>query len=94
MQLIGRLVGKPVPRKPLPTFVLKTVAMLNELAAAFTGREPDLTPEGAALVCETILTDCGKAVRELGYRAVPLETMFSDCWEWMQSDEGSRVRPT
>lgn len=92
IQTIGRLVGKPVPRKPLPMFVLKTVAMLNELAAAFTGREPDITPEGAALVCETIVTDCGKAVRELGYRAVPLETMFADCWEWMQRNGGSGAR--
>ena len=92
IQTIGRLVGKPVPRKPLPAFVLKTVAKVNEIAAAFTGREPDITPEGAALVCETILTDCGKAVRELGYRAVPLETMFADCWEWMQRDEGSRAK--
>lgn len=92
IQTIGRLVGKPVPRKPLPAFVLKTVAMLNELAAAFTGREPDITPEGAALVCETILTDCGKAVRELGYRAVSLETMFSDCWEWMQGEDGGKDR--
>ncbi len=86
IQTIGRLVGRSVPRKPLPAFVLKSVALANELAAHVTRREPDITPEGAALVCERILTDCSKAVRELGYRPVSLEVMLSDCWEWMQRD--------
>lgn len=89
LQAIGRLVGKPVPRKPLPAFVLKSVALANELVSHVTGREPDITPEGAALVCERILTDCGKAVRELGYRPVALETMLADCWEWMQGEDGN-----
>jgi len=87
LQAIGRLVGKPVPRKPLPAFVLKSVAFVNEVVSHVTGREPDITPEGAALVCERILTDCSKAVRELGYRPVPLETMLGDCWEWMHGEE-------
>ncbi|MFA6956942.1 MAG: SDR family oxidoreductase [Thermoanaerobaculia bacterium] len=89
LQAIGRLVGKPVPAKPLPAFVLKSVAFVNELVSHLTRREPDITPEGAALVCERILTDCGKAVRELGYKPVPLETMLEDCWEWMQGEESS-----
>ncbi|MBI2212312.1 MAG: SDR family oxidoreductase [Acidobacteria bacterium] len=83
LQAIGRLVGRPVPRKPLPAFVLKSVARVNEFVSFATGREPDITPEGAALVCERVLTDCSKAVRELGYRPVALETMLADCWEWM-----------
>lgn len=86
LQAIGRIVGKPVPRKPLPVFLLKAVALVNDLVSNVTRREPDLTPEGAELVCERIQTDCGKAVRELGYRPVPLETMLADCWEWMQRD--------
>ncbi|MGK2855573.1 MAG: SDR family oxidoreductase [Thermoanaerobaculia bacterium] len=92
VQTIGRIVGKPVPRKAMPAFVLKSVATLYELASFVTRREPEITPEGAALVCETILTDCSKAVRELGYRSVPLERMLSDCWDWMQGDGGSQAR--
>jgi nucleoside-diphosphate-sugar epimerase len=87
IQAIGRLVGKPVPASPLPAFVLKSVAFLNELVSHVTRREPDITPEGAALVCERILTDCRKAVEELGYKPVALETMLGDCWEWMQGEE-------
>jgi nucleoside-diphosphate-sugar epimerase len=89
LQAIGRLVGKPVPKKPLPAFVLKSVALVNEVVSHVTRKEPDITPEGAALVCERILTDCGKAVRELGYKPVPLETMLADCWEWMQGEASS-----
>jgi len=84
IRTIGEITGKPVPGRPVPGFLLKTVAALNQVASYVTRKEPDLTPEGARMVCESAVTDCSKAVAELGYRRVPLREMFEDCFEWMR----------
>lgn len=89
--VVGTLTGKKVPSRPLPASLLKLVAAGNQLVSHRTRREPDITPEGARLVCESTLADCSRAVAELGFQPVPLEEMFGDCWRWML-DEGTRQR--
>lgn len=86
---IGRITGKPVPKKTIRPRLLRVLGAISEGASWITRREPDLTREGAAMVCETILSDCSRAVRELGYRPVPLEAMLRDCWEWMKTEAGA-----
>jgi nucleoside-diphosphate-sugar epimerase len=51
-----------------------------------TGREPDVTPEGAAILASDALFDCGKAIRELGYRPAPLREILGDCHRWMLAE--------
>lgn len=83
--IIGTITGKRVPAKPINGTLLRLLGRFTEWASYATGKEPDLTRDGAAMVCETVLSDCSKAVRALGYRPVPLETMLRDCHEWMSS---------
>ena len=52
--------------------------------AAVTGKEPRVTPEGAALGSRYLFADCSKAERELGYKAVPLEEMLRQSIEWLR----------
>lgn len=85
--IVGRLLNHPVPGKPIPALVLKLAGRLSEWGSWVTHREPDMTPEMAALLSSTILCRSDKAERELGYRAIPLQTMFEDCYRWM-ADEG------
>ena len=56
------------------------------LVSRFTGREPFVTPEGAAYLSANVICRHDKAARELGYRAVPLRTMLEDCYRWMQAE--------
>jgi hypothetical protein len=56
------------------------------MVSRFTGREPLLTPEGAAYLSANVICRHDKAVRELGYRAVALRTMLEDCYRWMQAE--------
>jgi dihydroflavonol-4-reductase len=86
VQTIGAIAGKRVPKKPTSAAVLRTLAVLFDLASHVTRRQPDLTPDSATIVCSTIVCDTGKAVRELGYRPVSLREMFTDCYEWMRSE--------
>lgn len=86
MRVIGEATGRPVPRKPTPAGVLRVAARIQTLAAAVTGRHPTLTPETVGLVTREMQCDSGKAVRELGYRAVPLSAMVRESYDWLRQE--------
>jgi nucleoside-diphosphate-sugar epimerase len=81
--IIGDLVGRPGPRHAMPSWMLKGLGWAMDLASHITGREPAITPEGAKILAWEALFDCGKAVRELGYRPAPLREILGDCHRWM-----------
>ena len=83
--LAGEILDVRVPERTLPRWVLAAWARLSAAAARFTGREPDITPEGNALSCHEIRCTSDKAERELGYRAVALRQMVEDTIDWMKS---------
>ena len=86
INIIAELTGTRPPTRTAPPFLLKTVAFFQEVGAMFTGREPEMTREGATIVSETVLCDSSKAERALGYRPVPLREMLEDCYRWMKSE--------
>jgi dihydroflavonol-4-reductase len=79
IQLIGRLLNKKVPKKPMPSFVLKAIGRLSLWYSYLSKKEPDLTPEKAYLVSTDLLCSSEKAQKELEYKTVSLETMLKDC---------------
>ena len=64
----------------------RLAARLNVMLASVTGREPELTPEGAEMVCVSAKVVSTLAERELGYRPVPLETMIEDSYTWLEAE--------
>lgn len=83
VQAIGSALGKPVPARPTPGALLYLLGAFGALGGALSGRQPTLTPEMARQATRELGCDCSKAVRELGYRAVPLREMVDDCVGWM-----------
>lgn len=86
VRAIGEALSKPVPRRATPAWALRALAALGALGARFTGRPPTLTPEAARMVTREVFCDCSKAVRELGFRTVPLREMVSDCVGWLAAE--------
>src|SRR5262249_46880626 len=84
---IGRMTGKPVPKRAMPAAALRVYARILAGIAAVTGREPVITPEIAALVTGDARLVSDRAIRELGYRTVALAAMLEDAHRWMK-DEG------
>lgn len=82
-ETIGSLLHKPVPKRTVPAPVLKLYGGIMEAIAALTGREPDITRDGARMVSRHPRVMSDKAERELGYRPVPLRTMLEDCHQWL-----------
>jgi dihydroflavonol-4-reductase len=82
---IGQLLGRPTPRRPLPTWAMRLAGQLYPIGSLFTGKEPSLTPEKVALVSHRVHADGSKAVEQLDFDdSVPLDTMLRRCIDWMR----------
>ncbi len=91
-QKVAKILRKPGPRWVLPALLFKIYGYTEHfISTRFLHREPMLTPHTTELLCETILSSSDKAVKELGYRIVPLEEMLMDCYHWMV--ETKRLNP-
>jgi len=86
LDMIGRFIEKPIPERNVPLPILHMVARFNVLRAALSGREPDLTPEGIALMVNDPDIVSDKAKSDLGYDPAPLETMIADACAWMKGE--------
>lgn len=81
--LVGALLGKPVPSRPTPAWLLRTAARVNAAAARLTRIEPEITPESATMVIYDLRCDSGRAQRELDYRVTPLRRLAQDTIDWL-----------
>jgi nucleoside-diphosphate-sugar epimerase len=86
VRMTGEILGKPVPEKASPAWLLKAVARLYVMLAAITGREPDMTPEGAAMITRHIDCDSSRAVTELDYAFTPVRSLLEDTCAWLQQE--------
>ena len=88
IQIIGRLTGKKVPARPMPVPLIRALGRVSQWASYVTRRAPTVTPEIAlGLSRPPHLFKSDRAVRELGYEAVPLEEMLRESYEWLK-DQG------
>jgi dihydroflavonol-4-reductase len=89
---MARWSGAKVPMKALP-WVLKVYGRIAVMIAAFTAKEPDVTPELAAIAGATGATyRSDKAIRELGYRIQPMSVAVQDNYDWLVK-EGLLQKP-
>ena len=86
VQMVGRLLGQSTNTTVGRPVVLRVAGRVMERISAITGREPMITEESAALVTANIVCRSDKAMRELGYRTAPIETMLKDCIDWMVAE--------
>ena len=86
VQEIARLLGKPIPTRETPLFLVKAVAAVSDFLGAMTGREPSVTSEMVDAFAKEITVTAAKAQRDLGFQVVPLKTMVKDCHDWMVAE--------
>jgi nucleoside-diphosphate-sugar epimerase len=86
IRLTGEILQRKVPRRASPAWLLKAAGRAYVMRAALTGREPDLTPEGAAFVTRHIECDSSKAMQELDYRFTPVRQLLEDTCAWMRAE--------
>ena len=84
--ILGAILQRKLNTRVMPKRLFQGLGRILNVVSCFTGQEPFLTPEAAAYLSANVICRHDKAVRELGYRAVPLRTMLEDCYRWMQGE--------
>ncbi len=85
--IIGELTGKKVPSKPMPGWIIRALGRVSQWGSYVTKKAPTVTPEIAAGTARPPhLFKSDKAIRELGYEAVPLETTLREAYDWLKSE--------
>lgn len=83
---VGAALGRRTPRRAVPAALLMAYASIADAIGRLRGREPDATPEAAALTSHVLQVDSSKACRELGYELTPLDTLLADTLGWMRTE--------
>jgi nucleoside-diphosphate-sugar epimerase len=83
---VGAALGKPTPKRAMPPWALMGYARVLDAWSRLSGKEPQVTPAGAALTSHHLRVDSAKARQELGYVEKPLDTLLSDTLDWMRAE--------
>lgn len=83
---VGTALGRRTPRGATPAWALMAYARVLDGVSRLTRREPDVTPEGAALTSHRLQVDSSKAKRELDYVETPLDALLADKLHWMRAE--------
>jgi dihydroflavonol-4-reductase len=78
--------GAPRSTRVMPRGIVRVACALSVLKSVFDGQEPALTPEKYRRAVGTIICDCSKARRVLGYQASPLERVVGDTVAWLRAE--------
>jgi dihydroflavonol-4-reductase len=84
LRIAAEILGTPAPRRAMPGWLLKAAARAGDAWSRLSRREPEVTPEAAAIATFAIRCESCRAVSELDYRSVPLSDMVRDTIDWMR----------
>lgn len=85
VNVVEAVSGKKVRARQIPTWLFRAAARVKGWWSDRRGREPQVTPEAAAMVLADPRIASDRAADELGYESPDLETMIRDCHDWMKS---------
>jgi dihydroflavonol-4-reductase len=86
VEMIAEMLERKVKFKTAGPGLLRVAGRVLGWTSRITGKEPLVTPESAAFLSASLLCRSDKAIRELGYRTVPLRNMLEDCYRWMVAE--------
>ena len=88
VRIIGTLTGRRVPRRPIPAWALHAFGQVSQWGSYVTRRAPQVTPEIAeATGRPPHYFKSDKAIRDLGYAAVPLADMLRESYDWLKAED-------
>ena len=87
LQQAAHILKVSAPQRTTPAWLLKTAATVLHWQSKFTGKEPRITPEGAAMVTAHMRCDSSKAMRELDYQITPTDTLLRKTLCWLSDQQ-------
>lgn len=84
--IIAELTGRRAPSRVLPLPIVHVIARIQVIAAALTGKPPQITPETVAGLSRQCTFVSTKAERELGFKSLPIRDMLKDSYDWLVAE--------
>ena len=84
--IVAEILGKKVPSRVTPSWVLRSLAHAKAVIASFTRKAPDITPESAKMICHDSRCDSTRAMTVLDYRHTPIRNLLLDTVDWMRAE--------
>lgn len=81
-KLIAESIDVDPPKNVLSRWMVVFYAYLAEFASYFTRKPPSINPGMARYMCVFPKYDSSKAVKELGFKLIPLKQMVDDARDW------------
>lgn len=78
--------GRQAPSLDIPRGALVAYGHACEIMACCTGKPPEMNPGMARYMSVHAYYDSAKAVSELDYRIVPVQTMVNDAYTWYREN--------
>lgn len=85
-EAIAAKFGRHAPGLDLPRWALVAYGYTMELIAEFTRKPPEMNPGQARYMTVYPYYDSSKAMRELDFKAVPLQQIIDDAYEWYRDN--------
>ncbi len=79
---VGTVLGANVPKRTLPSGLIKLYGKLNSILGTLFKYAPAVSSEMAILSCEDHYYSADKAVEALKLPQTPIENGILDCYEW------------
>jgi len=84
---INKLTGVPFKVRTMPRMLMTIYGQISYLISLIKKKQPEVTPEMVHLTSSHMTCHSEKAVKELGYKPLPLNKMIEDCYQWMQKEQ-------
>ncbi len=86
-RIIAHILGRKLPKTETPAVVIRTLGRINQWLSRVTNKEPDITPESAAMVTNHLLCDSSKARNELNYQTTAPDELLEITIGWMRHNQ-------
>ena len=83
---ISKILGRKPARRETPAFVIKSLGRINQWLSTINNKEPDISPESAAMVSCHLLCDSSKAVAKLNYNITAIDELLDITVDWMHEN--------
>jgi nucleoside-diphosphate-sugar epimerase len=83
VEIVGKVLGRSTNRLVGKPFAFRFGGRVLDRLSSLTGREPLVTAERGAFLSANIFCRSDKAARELDYQPASIESMITECIDWM-----------
>jgi dihydroflavonol-4-reductase len=87
LQRAAAMLGVAAPQRSTPAWLLQALARILQVPGMITGKEPYITPEGAAMVTAHMQCDSSKAMQMLGYRQTSIDVLLRKTLDWLTAEQ-------